>query len=69
MKKFVLVRGDDWEGLYIDGELRYQHHEVPVENIIYHLGLDNFEFHNVDDDWLFEQGELPDKLHRVKLND
>lgn len=30
MKKLVLVLGDDWEGLYVDGALATQGHRVTL---------------------------------------
>jgi hypothetical protein len=38
--KFALVRIDDWEALYIDGEMAYEGHQVRPTDVFRALGLE-----------------------------
>lgn len=31
------LRGDDWVGLYVDGELRYQGHSIQEEDVVRYI--------------------------------
>lgn len=63
--KFVIVRCDDWEGLYKDGILVYEDHEVSVDTIVAQMGLELEEWRA--DDFLdtYERNRLPEKLSDV----
>jgi hypothetical protein len=39
MKK-VVVQGDDWCGLYVDGKLVYENHSIPLRELAKHLGFE-----------------------------
>jgi hypothetical protein len=63
--KFVFVEGDDWVGLYIDGELAYEGHNMSPAHLAEFLDAD-FERIWADDSWLYEVGHLPKNLEDVK---
>lgn len=39
-KNIVIARGDDWEGLYVDGELLEEGHAISLEDALESLGFD-----------------------------
>lgn len=59
MAKFTLLESDDWQGLYIDGELEYEDHEIGIERFVsilkkYGVKIDySDEWINHDDFWSF----------------
>ena len=61
----AFVRGDDWEGLYLQGKLVEEGHRVRMEEIFRHLGV-QVEFIEADEAWLCERGRLPEDLKDVK---
>lgn len=67
----VLVKCDDgdWEGLYVDGRLVSQGHEVRLEAILAAFGIPPIPSVWTDDEWLAEVGELPSYLSDVKQVD
>lgn len=62
----VFVTADDWEGLYIDGQLVTEGHEVRRSELLRILGIPHKEL-NADADWLAERGCFPTQLLDVKL--
>lgn len=74
-KKVVLVMGDDWEGLYVDGQLQAEGHSLSPMRVLRALGnsldpmLLNAEGVIADDEWLSDVGTLPMALSDVKLAD
>ena len=75
--KLTLARGDDWSALYIDGFLHAQDHgtdwadavDVILETVknAYPEGVifEQEEF-QVDDQWLYDCGTMPEELELVK---
>ena len=63
--KITLVRADDWEGVYFDGELVHQHHSIDVEDILQLLDIKVDRVHP-DQNWLDRRGSLPKRLRDVK---
>lgn len=63
--KFVIVRCEDWEGLYKDGTLIDEGHEVSIHVILAQMGLELEEWRA--DDFLdaYERNRLPEKLSDV----
>ena len=62
----VLVRGEDWVGLYKEGNLLTENHSLSIDEVLTALGIE----HDVlwaDDEWLNERGWLPNKLTNVVL--
>ena len=67
--KFILVKGEDWEGLYINGVLMRQDHNLPLtEYIPYLQAFIDIKAVWVDDEWLCQSSHgLPDNYKDVKL--
>jgi len=64
-KRLTLVRGDDWEGLYLDGKLIWQGHTLESDVLLDLLQIENNTiWANLD--WLHEQGGLPEELAEVR---
>ncbi|RWH49571.1 MAG: hypothetical protein E5V72_02010 [Mesorhizobium sp.] len=68
--KIVYARGDDWEGLYIDGELETQGHSISLSellDIIKEKGvIETAETRMVDLNWLGDHGTLPNNIEEVR---
>lgn len=64
--RIVIARGDDWEGVYLDGELQYEDHTVKVSDLI-RLGLLKATVVNVSEEELERHGcQLPDNFNDLK---
>lgn len=70
MAKLVLVRGDDWEGIYVDGTLVTEGHSTEtiaaIEIAVAHH-VTECETQYADLAWLHDEGNLPRRLDEVKL--
>ena len=70
MKKVVLVLGDDWNGLYIDGKLEIENHSLSAYQALQTLSLNSHDFQLdqivADEEWLEQKGCLPEELSDVK---
>jgi len=64
MGDIVLVSTDEWEGLYINGKNVDEGHSLSASQIVELLGGTILY---ADEDWLIEQGYLPENLSEVKL--
>ena len=71
MKEFVLIKADEWEGLYVNGELVAEDHSVDLDMVLRHVAPEI----NVKEEWidgtnadtrLVLNGRLPTTL--VELN-
>jgi hypothetical protein len=60
----VIVRADDWKGLYLDGKLVEEGHRVDTIDVLKHLGI-KAESVWANDEWLGDFGSLPEKLEEV----
>ena len=65
--KITVVKGDDWEALYIDGQKKAEGHSIPDWEFMQALNDAGFEFDYetpwVKTDWLWDNGSpLPEKL-------
>jgi hypothetical protein len=65
-REVVIVNGDDWKGVYIDGKLRYEGHNIRPEELLKLLGINCRDF-ECDLNWLEDLGNLPEDLKDVKL--
>lgn len=72
-KTLTLVRGDDWDGIYIDGKLHSEGHSFSDFSLL-ELGISlpvntklETIFPNVD--WLEYEGSYPDNLEHVIRQD
>ena len=70
MSKMVIIRADDWEGIYIDGKLETEGHSTEpydaVKIAIRH-GVSSVESLWCDLDWIHDEGNLPRNLSDVRL--
>ena len=62
--KVGLVRGDDWEGLYLDGKLVEEGHHFRLTDVLARFGIECDEVWP-DDSWLEERGSLPKNFEEV----
>jgi hypothetical protein len=67
-QEYTIVYGEegDWEGLYIDGKLVYEGHEIPRHVLFEKMGIQCTD-RQCADGWLEERGNLPNKLSEVKF--
>ncbi len=65
-KKVVVVDGDDWKGLYVNGKLVYENHSIPLRELAEHLG---FKIVSLDGEDVFEPygNQCPRDLKDLKL--
>lgn len=67
MKTLTLVTNhDDWEGIYLDGRILDQGHQIDWETVLSSLGF-TLETQDADYDWLADEGCLPEKLEDCKF--
>ena len=79
MSKAILIKADDWEGLFVDGVLIEQGHTLNqgysgVKHFINLAKAHNFDVEEleevwvdeVDEDYLYECGGFPSKLSDLK---
>lgn len=64
MPKITYVFGDDWEGVYLDGELVAEGHRITLREFAKLLGHD-IEVVEADEGWLGDLGNLPNNLTDV----
>lgn len=62
----VLVVGDDWEGLYVNGQLAVEGHSLTVRDVCACIGIE-LQTRGCDEDWLHDEGALPIELGDVKF--
>lgn len=60
-----IVYGDDWQGLYINGELAFEGHRIDPVHALECLGF-NVPCIEADPVWLEEEMRLPKQLSDVK---
>lgn len=69
MTKMILAYGDDWTGIYVDGELCQSGHCVDsfdAVSIAIEKGVTEVYEREVDFDWLHGEGDLPERIEDVK---
>jgi hypothetical protein len=59
------VYSDDWEGLYVDGFLAAEDHNLSMEQVLSALGLEYLVI-EADVEWMEEEGTLPDRVEEVR---
>lgn len=61
--KLIYVSADDWCGVYIDDELRYEGHSIPphtwIELISSHKYIDECKSYHLNNEYMEDVGELP----------
>lgn len=71
MVKINYVTGDDWQGLYIDGGLVEENHSIRITDLLEILEdrkLLTFDYHEVDQGYLEDLGNLPDNFDDINKN-
>lgn len=63
--EITLVRGEDWEGMYVNDELVAEGHSLDARVIIEALKLNLKPTIFIDYDWLEKRGTLPRDLKEV----
>lgn len=68
--KITLVYGDDWKGLYINGQLKLQNHDLDVRDVLEAINSEDkfvgIEVLEADAGWLADAHEFPDNLEHVE---
>lgn len=62
---FVDDNCGDWQGLYIDGKLVMENHQLGLYEVLDAIGI-KYKYVQADADWLSSVGRLPEKLSLVK---
>ena len=62
----VIVRADDWMGVYLDGKLTYQGHSISEWHLLNMLGIKS-TYVQADLEWMETRGDLPDCLSDVQM--
>lgn len=64
---FVHVTSDDWEGLYQNGLLQMEGHQLPPMHVTAILkdGYDEYRYYEIIGTWLQEEGNLPQTLDEL----
>jgi hypothetical protein len=65
-QKINFVNAEDWAGLYIDGKLVLEDHNLHWGQVLEALGID-YESDTIDEEWMEKWGRLPSKFKEVKL--
>lgn len=72
MSHFVVVDGDDWSGIYVDGILLTEGHGFGTTEVLKiameHGPVESVEGRYADVVWLHDQGFLPTNLEDVKVH-
>lgn len=50
-KKVVVLNGDDWSGVYVDGKLVYENHGIPLRELAKHAGVEVVDVDGGDEAW------------------
>jgi hypothetical protein len=69
MTQMMIVQGDDWQGIYIDGKLKTEGHQIELLagiNIAIENKVDDADSAWCDLTWLHERGDLPQDLKDVE---
>ncbi len=70
-KQYVIINGDDWQGIFVDGYLISEGHSFGsyelLEIVKEHGAVGDFWSLEPDMDWLMDRGGLPDTLREVKF--
>jgi hypothetical protein len=62
--EIVIANFDDWKGIYVDGELLYENHDIPYKEIFYAIEM---EFEDLEVDMMeLDIGRLPDTLKELR---
>lgn len=64
--RLTLIHADDWQALYVDGKIAYQHHEVDLVHWLEKLNLVKIDEVWADNDpYLKENNRFPDEMRAL----
>jgi len=66
--KFVLVEADNWAGLYVNGKLVEQHHDIDLVEWLAKYGVPIKLKYAYNDLQVAESGQLPESLDEVDFD-
>jgi len=66
-KKLIIMRGDDWEGVYYNGKLLYQGHSIRWDEVLKKLGYNITSNYIEDDDWENLNWSLSENIEDVEM--
>ena len=66
--KIVIATGPDWQGIYVNDVLKIQGHHLEAGDALRAVGVE-YEAVDLDDEWMFKVGQLPDDLKELKVQD
>lgn len=67
MRDIVIVRGDDWDGLFADGELLLEGHSLDARQVLEALGIPVRSL-IVNEEWMESMGRFPERLEEVEFD-
>ncbi len=60
MREITVFQGDDWRGLYINGDLVFEGHSIPIFTLLQAaVGCTGSSRYTVDGAWLEAEGGFP----------
>jgi hypothetical protein len=66
MSAFIVAKGEGWQGLYIDGRLTVEEHNISVERALEHAfnygPVTSLRVVYPDENWLDDRGSLPEEF-------
>lgn len=69
------VKGEDWQGLFIDGDLRLEEHELETIDVLKEIAWSwrdgyklSVKVYEVNQDWLEDEGNFPNKFSAIPVN-
>lgn len=71
-RNIVLMNADDWQGLYINGELVEEDHKIDLVDAFDRFDIDSFsslETHCVNQEWIEDAGCFPDDIEDCILEE
>lgn len=63
--KLILVKGEKWMGLYLNGKLLNEYHEISEKEILKHGKT--YDVVHAHREWLNDRGYFPENYHNVFL--
>lgn len=76
--KAVLVNADDWQGIFIDGKLDYESHEINLRELKEICKRNKINVTDIEEKWVTDDyydeylgryGNFPNDLSEVELED
>lgn len=65
-KKLIIMRGDDWEGVYYNGKLLYQGHSIRWDDVLKQLGYNTVSNYIEEEHWEQLGWAFPENIEDVQ---